>query len=94
MPRAALYHHRSQQGLCPRCGRLRHHAWFICRACQDEARARQRTTAEARRLAPGPNRVACCGAWHPITQTPLTVPCCGRIFFKGAGTYALPGGEG
>jgi hypothetical protein len=25
--------------------------------------------------------VACHGEWHAITQVPLTVPCCQRIYF-------------
>lgn len=24
--------------------------------------------------------LACCGQWHPIPTTPMTVPCCGRLW--------------
>ena len=35
-------------------------------------RARQHTTA--------PLEIGCCGVWHPVTQVPVRMPCCGRVF--------------
>ena len=28
------------------------------------------------------SRVACCGAFHPITHLPFTAPCCGAVYFE------------
>jgi hypothetical protein len=27
--------------------------------------------------------LACCNQWHAVTQTPLVVPCCGRVWLEG-----------
>lgn len=49
-------------------------------------RRKSREQAEARRTAPGPNRIAHCGAWHPLTTLPWCCPQCGAVVGQAEGT--------
>jgi hypothetical protein len=79
MPNAALYRYREQRGLCPECGGPRDSGWFLCAPCRAYSRHAVATFLEKRRLAPGPNRIACCGHWHTLASVPCRLPCCGRV---------------
>ena len=79
MPDAALYRFRKRRGLCPQCGGRRDSGWFTCNRCRAIARQASITVYETRWLAPGPNLVACCGAWHKIASVPCRLACCGRF---------------
>lgn len=98
MPEQSLYQMRKALGLCTCCGRQRANpAHRLCEACTQhkqawleahrprynaQSRDRMRARAEARRLAPATNMLACCGRWHPIAQVPYTTLCCGRTYFS------------
>ena len=45
-----------------------------------EAARRRR---EARREAPGPNRLACCGTFNEVLTNPLRMACCGKRLLAG-----------
>lgn len=81
----ARYRTRRMREQCPSCAAPRRAAGVYCQRCTDtkrpESRLYAREAAAARREAPGPNLLGCCGLWHTVTHLPLRVVCCGRVFF-------------
>lgn len=82
---AEQYRINSAAGKCGHCGGYRNRPGYrLCSRCYTPA---TRTTPRRNHPqyvlvpVPGPATVACCGRWHPITQIPFTVLCCGKTFF-------------
>ena len=68
------YWERVQRRVCPNCQAVRSEESVYCLTCLQVRRAwnrrHQRKVAEARRLAPGPNILYCCGPGHPHPAAP------------------------
>jgi|SRR5882672_7289771 len=98
MPSNLLYHRRKILGVCVNCGdRPAQPLVLQCALCavwsrhlqaQWAATHPERVAAKAARFREahtsrtGPNLLACCGRFHPITTLPLTVACCGTVWFQ------------
>jgi hypothetical protein len=88
---SAQYWRRKAQGLCPRCGQAARGGRVYCAVCQP-ARKDQfaplvlSTPSNGGVPEPEPDAgvggsfLACCGRWHAVTQLPLRVVCCGRVY--------------
>jgi hypothetical protein len=82
------------RGCCTQCGTQLKSPGAWCSPCwqtwqqhtaQRAAQAYQQSSYQALPLRPTPRAgptIACCGAFHPVTALPLTVPCCGRVYFQ------------
>lgn len=97
MSTSATYAKRKQWGRCVDCGRQPPRSGLTqcvnCARISNAQTARYRQThrhqiqqksaaiREAIWNAPGPNQLACCGRFYPITALPFITPCCGRVFF-------------
>lgn len=85
--RRQRYAAKTAQGRCPTCTNQARAPSVYCEGCRrarrPQSRAHGRDLAEARRQAPGPNQILCCGRWVPIVHIPIRVPCCGRVYFAG-----------
>lgn len=42
-----------------------------------------------RYAAPGPNLLACCGAWHSVVAIPFQCPACARVYARQASPLTL-----
>jgi hypothetical protein len=96
MAKPTTQQQRLAHQLCPQCGGAREpDTRYACTACLDVSRLqylaqlsperqaallalRQRRAAQDRATRP---HIGCCGQWHAVTQLPLRVLCCGRVFF-------------
>jgi hypothetical protein len=77
------YWQRYRSGRCVQCGRANANTVAMrCLRCAARAAAASRQRAAARRLqahdAPGPNQIACCGAFRAVPTIPYRLPCCGK----------------
>ena len=68
---------RRAAGLCTRCGRVMVVRTATCARCRAAERHWHQQRTIHRREAPGPNRIAHCRTWHPLTALPWWCPQCG-----------------
>ena len=86
METVARYATLKALGRCANCG-SRDVDLAVRVTCDRCAATRQRyydRVKNNRRLAPGPNRIAHCGSFHPLTALPWACPACGEM----VGLYA------